>query len=85
MGRSKQKDRAYITTQGATVDGVMLLMMMIHSVCYTEWKYEWGGHKTKGHLPYKRLPFNCCAISFLPFEDAVCCIFLKKILTDAAV
>ena len=53
MGRSKHKDRAYITTQ--------------------EWKYEWGGHKAQGHLPYKRLPFNCCAISFLPFEDAVRC------------
>lgn len=37
-----------------------------------EWKEEWGGHKDKKHLPYQRLPFNCCAITFTPFEDPVC-------------
>ena len=37
----------------------------------TEWKEEWGGFKAKGKTPFKRLPFNCCAISFQPFEDAV--------------
>ena len=37
----------------------------------TEWKYEGGGFKDSGTegLPFRRLPFNSCAISFLPFED----------------
>jgi peptidyl-prolyl cis-trans isomerase-like protein 2 len=36
----------------------------------TEWKYEGGGFKDSGTegLPFRRLPFNSCAISFLPFE-----------------
>ncbi|GFH12881.1 uncharacterized protein HaLaN_08650, partial [Haematococcus lacustris] len=37
-----------------------------------EWKYEWGGYKDKSRAPFKRLPFNCCAIAFTPFEDPVC-------------
>ena len=37
-----------------------------------EWKEEWGGFKDKAHLPYHKLPFNCCAIAFTPFEDPVC-------------
>jgi hypothetical protein len=40
----------------------------------TEWREEHGGHR--GRLQgaagdFRRLPFNCCAISFQPFEDAV--------------
>ena len=23
-------------------------------------------------MPFRRLPFNCCAVSFVPFEDPVC-------------
>eukprot|EP00898_Chlorokybus_atmophyticus_P000289 jgi/Chlat1/1260/Chrsp115S00758 len=38
----------------------------------TEWATEWGGHKNKARLPFQRLPFYCCALSFTPFEDAVC-------------
>uniref|UniRef100_A0A1D2A8I5 Peptidylprolyl isomerase n=1 Tax=Auxenochlorella protothecoides TaxID=3075 RepID=A0A1D2A8I5_AUXPR len=39
----------------------------------TEWKEEWGGHKAGPRgVPFKSLPFHCCAISFQPFEDAVC-------------
>ncbi|KDD75282.1 hypothetical protein H632_c768p0, partial [Helicosporidium sp. ATCC 50920] len=39
----------------------------------TEWKEEWGGKKVgNASVPFRRLPFHCCAISFLPFEDAVC-------------
>lgn len=37
----------------------------------TEWQTEWGGHKEKARAPFKCLPFNCCAISFTPFEDPV--------------
>jgi peptidyl-prolyl cis-trans isomerase-like protein 2 len=38
----------------------------------TEWRTEGGGYKdrTEG-MPLRRLPFNCCAISFLPFDDPV--------------
>jgi peptidyl-prolyl cis-trans isomerase-like 2 len=41
----------------------------------SEWREEGGGHR--GRLQgagaiFKRLPFNCCAISFQPFEDPVC-------------
>lgn len=37
----------------------------------TEWKTEGGGYKEATKTDYRRLPFYCCAISFLPFEDAV--------------
>jgi peptidyl-prolyl cis-trans isomerase-like 2 len=37
-----------------------------------EWKEEWGGHKGSKRVPFKRLPYHCCAIAFTPFEDAVC-------------
>lgn len=37
----------------------------------TEWRTEGGGYKEDKKTDYKRLPFYCCAISFLPFEDAV--------------
>ena len=37
----------------------------------TEWKTEGGGYKEASKTDYRRLPFYCCAISFLPFEDAV--------------
>ena len=39
----------------------------------TEWKVDGGGWKDRSEgLPFRRLPFNCCAVSFLPFEDPVC-------------
>ncbi|XP_068656536.1 peptidyl-prolyl cis-trans isomerase CYP65-like [Aristolochia californica] len=38
-----------------------------------EWATEWGGAKQKDvSSPFKRLPFYCCALTFTPFEDAVC-------------
>ncbi|KIY92185.1 peptidyl-prolyl cis-trans isomerase-like2 [Monoraphidium neglectum] len=34
---------------------------------------EWGGFKDRSRgAPFARLPFNCCAITFTPFEDPVC-------------
>ena len=38
----------------------------------TEWKEEHGGYKgeRRGKVT-GRLPFHCCAISFLPFDDPV--------------
>lgn len=38
----------------------------------SEWKQDWGGKKDARHLPYKTLPFDCCAISFRPFENPMC-------------
>ncbi|XP_050388092.1 peptidyl-prolyl cis-trans isomerase CYP65 [Argentina anserina] len=38
----------------------------------TEWATEWGGAKSKIATPFKRLPFYCCSLTFVPFEDPVC-------------
>lgn len=39
----------------------------------TEWATEWGGAKSKENtMPFKRLPFYCCSLTFTPFEDPVC-------------
>lgn len=38
----------------------------------TEWATEWGGAKSKQVVPFKRLPFYCCSLTFTPFEDPVC-------------
>ena len=41
-----------------------------------EWQTEWGGFKDRSKLPFSKLPFHCCAVSFTPFEDPVsqsCC------------
>ncbi|XP_057874050.2 peptidyl-prolyl cis-trans isomerase CYP65 isoform X1 [Cryptomeria japonica] len=39
----------------------------------TEWATEWGGAKNRDkRAPFKRLPFDCCALTFTPFEEAVC-------------
>ncbi|PSC74703.1 peptidyl-prolyl cis-trans isomerase CYP65 [Micractinium conductrix] len=39
----------------------------------TEWREEHGGFKGNRSGPsFKRLPFTHCAISFQPFDDAVC-------------
>lgn len=37
-----------------------------------EWKEEWGGFKGASAAPFKRLPFDRCAITFTPFEEPVC-------------
>eukprot|EP00210_Caulerpa_lentillifera_P006358 g6073.t1 len=37
-----------------------------------EWKEEWGGNRGRGLIPFSKLPFYCCAITFTPFEDPVC-------------
>jgi peptidyl-prolyl cis-trans isomerase-like protein 2 len=38
----------------------------------TEHKYEWGGKKDPIKTPYSKLPYNCCALSLLPFENPIC-------------
>jgi peptidyl-prolyl cis-trans isomerase-like 2 len=39
----------------------------------SEWQYEFGGAKQKRiQNEFKRLPFSCCSLSFLPFEHPVC-------------
>mmetsp|Transcript_59351 Transcript_59351/g.87020 ORF Transcript_59351/g.87020 Transcript_59351/m.87020 type:complete len:586 (-) Transcript_59351:44-1801(-) len=39
----------------------------------SEWQYEGGGYRNKGgaaaKLPFRRLPFQCCALSLAPFQD----------------
>ncbi|BBM97156.1 peptidyl-prolyl cis-trans isomerase-like 2 [Marchantia polymorpha subsp. ruderalis] len=41
----------------------------------TEWATEWGGAKSRDlRTPFKRLPFYCCALTFVPFEDPVCTV-----------
>ncbi|KAK3237421.1 hypothetical protein CYMTET_52499 [Cymbomonas tetramitiformis] len=38
----------------------------------TEWATEWGGFKNKDvNAPFRQLPFFCCALTFVPFEDPV--------------
>lgn len=39
----------------------------------SEYCAEWGGFKKKNlYLPFKALPFDCCALSLRPFVDPVC-------------
>lgn len=39
----------------------------------TEWKNEFGGYKQqKLSSDFKRLPFDCCSLSFQPFENPLC-------------
>ena len=39
----------------------------------TEWKEDFGGMKKKAlHSSFKKLPFNCCSLSFTPFKIPVC-------------
>jgi len=42
-------------------------------ITQTEWKHDWGGAKVNATVPYKVLPFDCCAISFRPFEGVPMC------------
>lgn len=40
----------------------------------SEWREEGGGHKGRlqgARADFRRLPYNCCAITFKPVEDAV--------------
>ncbi len=94
MTKSRQKDRAYLTTtgMGAVADPAgrrLIRLPRLHQAAASEprqlhpsygcialrcaeWKHEWGGYKgDKGRVPFKRLPFHCCAITFTPFEDPV--------------
>ncbi|KAL7684116.1 putative protein kinase domain, cyclophilin-type peptidyl-prolyl cis-trans isomerase [Plasmopara halstedii] len=41
-------------------------------ITQTEHKYLYGGKKQEIRQAYKRLPFNCCAITLCPFTNAVC-------------
>ena len=50
------------------------LFCIIRYITATEWANEFGGkvsnRETKN--PYQPLPFNCCALSLIPFENPVC-------------
>ena len=41
-------------------------------VTYSEMKNEWCGKKDVQAVPVAKLPFNCCGLSLMPFEDPVC-------------
>lgn len=38
----------------------------------TEWREQYGGKKRAADSPFKRLPFNCCALSFQIFTHPYC-------------
>jgi peptidyl-prolyl cis-trans isomerase-like protein 2 len=40
----------------------------------TEWKEVFGGKKagSQAHKEFKQLSFDCCALTFQPFENPVC-------------
>lgn len=43
---------------------------------YTEWSQFYGGKKLESseneHIKFKRLPFDCCSITMVPFETPYC-------------
>ena len=39
-----------------------------------EWTEEWGGKKEERKAKFKRLPYNYCSISLLPFEHPYCTV-----------
>ncbi|KAF1317616.1 Peptidylprolyl isomerase, partial [Globisporangium splendens] len=41
-------------------------------ITQTEHKYLYGGKKAEIRRAYRRLPFNCCAITLCPFSNPVC-------------
>ncbi|RLN57787.1 hypothetical protein BBJ28_00004896 [Nothophytophthora sp. Chile5] len=41
-------------------------------ITQTEHKYLYGGKKQEIRRAYRRLPFNCCAITLCPFTNPVC-------------
>jgi peptidyl-prolyl cis-trans isomerase-like protein 2 len=41
-------------------------------ITYSEMKNEWCGKKDPVHTPIAKLPFDCCALSLMPFENPVC-------------
>jgi peptidyl-prolyl cis-trans isomerase-like protein 2 len=39
----------------------------------SEWTNDFGGKKeAKERTAFHPLPFDCCALTFVPFEDPVC-------------
>ena len=41
-------------------------------ITYSELKSDWGGKKDPQHIPIAKLPFFCCALSLMPFQNPVC-------------
>ena len=41
-------------------------------ITHSEWERDFGGAKNRGSGTFRRLPFNCCALSLRPFETPVC-------------
>jgi peptidyl-prolyl cis-trans isomerase-like protein 2 len=41
-------------------------------ITQSEMKNEWCGKKDVKHIPIAKLPFFCCSLSLMPFENAVC-------------
>lgn len=48
----------------------------IRYLTYTEWSQFYGGKKLENsedeHIKFKRLPFDCCSITMIPFEIPYC-------------
>lgn len=43
----------------------------LHLTC-TEWAEFYGGKKTKSAPLFKRLPYNCCSLTFQPYDTPYC-------------
>ena len=77
--RANDKNAAerVIDALGGGEHGILQAFMVLDKdtngyVTATEWKLDGGGKKNASvNAPLKKLPFNCCALSFLPFETPV--------------
>lgn len=49
-----------------------LFISILRYLTYTEWSQFYGGKKLESnedeHIKFKRLPFDCCSITMIPFE-----------------
>lgn len=46
----------------------VILLLLHRYITATEWKRDYGGHKDTLNSQFKRLPFDCCCLTLLPFE-----------------
>jgi peptidyl-prolyl cis-trans isomerase-like protein 2 len=51
---------------------VFALTLLARYITHSEWQNDYGGKKQRSERSlYKPLSFDCCALSFQPFEDPV--------------
>lgn len=66
-------DLCAIRPHGLSIDSHSVTTLTAFSyITHSEWQNDYGGKKHKSERTlYKPLAFDCCAISFQPFEDPV--------------